>query len=231
MTKANLSLTNEVKEEALRIGASIVGIADLVILKEKGFPFPIIHKYTRAISIGVHLSDNVIDELIDEPTLEYAQHYTEINNELDRIASQLENYLHKKGFEAQSIPASKRYDKEKLTAVFPHKTAAILSGIGWIGKSALLISFDYGPRIRLATILTNAPLLADNPQMKSNCGKCTECVDICPVDCISGELWEFGDSREKLFDAYKCSDQTSLQKKRVGQTICGLCIRVCPFGQ
>ena len=45
-----------------------------------------------------------------------------------------------------------------MPADFPHKTAANMAGLGFIGKSVLFISNEFGPRVRLATVLTDAPL-------------------------------------------------------------------------
>ncbi|MHA1126422.1 MAG: 4Fe-4S double cluster binding domain-containing protein [Candidatus Heimdallarchaeota archaeon] len=153
-----------------------------------------------------------------------------MNAKLDELALGLEKKLLDEGYEALAIPASKRYNQEKLAARFPHKTAAILSKLGWIGRSALFISFDHGPRVRLVTVLTNAKLEADKPQKTSECEDCTNCVDACPVKAITGVLWTFGVARDVIFDADKCSEHTQMQKKRVGETICGICIAVCPTG-
>ncbi|MFW9921922.1 MAG: 4Fe-4S double cluster binding domain-containing protein [Candidatus Thorarchaeota archaeon] len=224
-------LTTKIKKKLIANGASIVGIGNLAILSDSNYPLPVIEGFRFAISIGIKLSDKIIDELIDGPTKEYAQHYSEINSKLDNLANNLVKFLNELGFHSIAIEASKVMDKVTHRANFPHKTAAILSGIGWIGKSNLLITHVYGPRVRLVTILTDAPLIADQPQRESNCGSCQECVDICPVKCLSGKLWEFGDSREKLYDVEKCSDFVHKQEKIVGKPICGLCIRVCPYGQ
>ncbi len=180
-SKSQKQLTIAVKERLIRNNASLVGIADLSILTDYGFFLPITKGFTRAISIVFKLSDDIIDNLIDGPTKEYANHYNEINAKLDELTTDLVFFLNNKGFNSLAIEASKVLDKETHSANFPHKTAAILSGIGWIGKSNLLITQEYGPRVRLATVLTNAPLLSDSPQKKSKCSSCSECVKICPV--------------------------------------------------
>ncbi|MHA1243043.1 MAG: 4Fe-4S double cluster binding domain-containing protein [Candidatus Heimdallarchaeota archaeon] len=212
-------------------GAAIVGIADIKTISETfGFEEKEFRKYSRAISIGVRLSDEIINGIINGPTEAYAEQYRVMNAKLDELAKGFEKELVDKGFNALAIEASKRYDQKKLAARFPHKTAAILSGLGWIGRSALFISFDHGPRVRLVTVLTNAKIDADIPQKTSECEDCTNCIDACPANAITGELWTYGVARDVIFNAYKCSDYTQLQKKRVGETICGICIAVCPFG-
>lgn len=48
------------------------------------------------------------------------------------------------------------------------------------------MSVDYGPRIRLGVILTDAPLTNNNPVVESSCNDCSACVDACPTDGITG---------------------------------------------
>ena len=212
--------------------AAISGIADTNLLKQTfGLSKKELKKYPRAISIGVQLSDEIIDNIANGPTEEYAQHYREVNSKLDYLSNFLAERLREKEFLALAIPASKSYDKKKLTAEFPHKTAAILSSLGWIGKSALLISHELGPRVRFATVLTNAPLDYATPQTESECKSCMICVKACPANAIKGINWTFGDKREKIFDAYKCKEYLDIQEKRVGETICGICVSVCPYGK
>ena len=69
----------------------------------------------------------------------------------------------------------------KLYSLFNHKMAATSAGLGWIGKNGLLISTDYGPRLSLATVLTDAPLEPDAPMEHSLCGECMLCMKHCPV--------------------------------------------------
>jgi len=222
----------EIKNDLKQKGASLVGIADITELKKTfGIKSSELRKYPRAISIGIRLSDDIINGIVNGPTLEYAQHYRDINNKLDSLTAPLVKELREKSYKARAIPASKRYSQKKLAAEFPHKTAAILSGLGWIGKSALLISYDHGARVRYGTVLTNAPLKADDSQRTSNCGSCRACVVACPAKAIIGEHWTFGIEREKIFDAFKCLEHLRIQEKKVGETVCGICVNVCPVGK
>lgn len=223
--------TNELKKFILNNGASIVGIADLAVLNDYKHETEVPRGFSRAISIGFRLSDEIINRITKGPTKAYAELYRKTNNELNKLATQTEKQLEKNGFNTLRVPASQRVNHQKLYGKFPHKTAAILSGLGWIGKSALLISYEHGPRVRFATILTNAPLIADKAQETSNCGSCKICVDACPPKAITGELWFFGDPRSKIFNAHTCLKHLKIQEKKVGETICGICIAVCPHGK
>ena len=77
----------------------------------------------------------------------------------------------------------------KLYALFNHKMAATSAGIGWVGKNGLLISPEHGPRLSLATVLTDAPLAPDAPVEAGRCGECTLCRDHCPSGAITGAEW------------------------------------------
>ena len=229
----SLVISSEVIKNYLKEkGASIIGIADITELRRThGFNKKELKKYPRAISIGIRLSDEIIEGIAAGPTLEYAQHYRDANYKLDSLTAPLEQKLKEKGYKARAIPASKRYNQRKLADEFPHKTAAILSGLGWIGRSALLISFEHGPRVRFGTVLTDAPLKVDSPQKSSNCKSCRACEVACPVNAITGQDWTFGIERKEIFDAFKCLAYLRIQEKRVGEKICGICINVCPFGK
>lgn len=53
----------------------------------------------------------------------------------------------------------------------------------------MLVTPKYGPRIRLATLLTNAPLEADE-LLPNRCGNCKKCQEACPAGAIKGAKWE-----------------------------------------
>ncbi|MCK9565162.1 MAG: hypothetical protein M0Q43_03825 [Methanothrix sp.] len=69
---------------------------------------------------------------------------------------------------------------ERVAVVFSHKLAAHMAGLGWIGKSCLLITPEAGPRVRWASVLTDAPMKATGYAMAERCGECRKCVDVCP---------------------------------------------------
>ncbi len=86
--------------------------------------------------------------------------------------------------------------------------------------------------VRLSSILTDAPLTAEEPVDRSGCGSCTVCRDACPAGAIHGITWEPGLARNTLFDYQKC--RTAAQSRSLlgfGQSVdlCGKCIEVCPY--
>lgn len=137
------------------------------------------------------------------------------------------------GFNAFPIAASqsRNTDKEQYAGVFPHKTGAVLSGLGYIGKNALLITDEYGSRIRLATVLTDMPLMPEREMLENGCGDCHICVDACPAKAISGRNYTYGEPRESIFDPKRCSDNMKTYKDIGRGAVCGICIAVCPKNQ
>jgi epoxyqueuosine reductase len=139
-----------------------------------------------ALSIGIDLPDPIVDMLPKRAKravqVSYRTHaYDIVNRRLDLITSEISSILWSRGFKAFPIASSERVDDKRICAIFSHKLAANLSGLGWIGKSCLLITPKHGPRVRWASVLTDAPLQPTGKPLANQCGDCTECVDICPV--------------------------------------------------
>lgn len=123
--------------------------------------------------------------------------------------------------------------REPHRTQLPHKTVATLAGIGWIGKSALLVTKKYGSAVRLTSILTDMPLDYGVPVTKSMCPReCYICMNACPGKAISGKLWDQTMDRNEFYDPLKCREKAlQLSKERMNKeiTLCGKCIEVCPY--
>ena len=187
--------------------------------------------FDRAISIAVFFPKTVLNELADGPTHTYLYYYDVINARLNDIALRVSNYLQKKGFKTFPIPASQRVSESKLAGIFSHRLAAHRAGLGWIGKSCSLINPQVGPRLRLVTVLTDAPLTADKPFGEGRCGSCTACQEACPPQAIKGVPYNIQDSLDVRLDAQSCHDYLSKVRQSFGKRICGRCLAVCPWGQ
>lgn len=230
------SLTDKLKfsETLLNWGANVVRVADTSLLEGiQTEPADLLDGYPRAVSIAVRLSDSVIDGIDRQPTPLYSCHYSRVNDFLDDIAIHAANLLQDSGARAVPIPASLILDSEKWTSFISHKAVAVAAGIGWQGKSLLVVNPDYGPRIRLVTILTDADLEPDLP-VKNRCGKCNQCRDYCPAEAIRGIATETHyASRSEAVDLNRCVYQVRDvfgNLPNVVPLICGVCIKVCPWG-
>lgn len=232
-----MDLDSTIRSLALEWGAFLYGVADLGVLSTaipEG-PADIARDYPRAISLGIALNDDIIDLLPrrNERAVgsAYKLHcYDVINGRLDVLTSRIAGALQARGFRALPIPASVRCDDERIRAIFSHKMAAHLAGLGWIGKSCLLVTPSRGPRLRWATVLTDAPLEPTGGPMEERCGECSECVDICPVAAFKGRAFDPAESREARYDARACQDYLRGLEEEHPWGVCGLCIYACPHG-
>jgi epoxyqueuosine reductase len=214
----------------------IYGFADLRGLLPNKYS-----EFKYGVSIGKKLDDQIIDKLIDSPSLEYFNHYKNINTQL----SELTGAIHK-DFSVRNItslpisptisPDSKDYNEhlKSLSFDISHKMVATRAGLGWIGKTDLLISKEFGPRLRLVTILLKEDPGVDNiPVEKSKCGNCIICVIACPAHAANGRPWNVNLHRDTFFNAFKCREKCGQLAKELlnsDERICGLCVRVCPIG-
>lgn len=188
-------------------------------------------KYPFAISFGIRLSDAVVDEIDFEPTFTYYKHYRSLNFLIDQITLYLVILLQKHGFSTYPIAASQSIPTSKIphSGTFSHKLGAILSGMGWLGKSGLFIHKEYGPRVRLGTVLTDCKICTENKILESKCGKCNLCKEICPSKAIKGILCNYNTPRDEIIDVNACSQYMFKKLKHIGRgSVCGICMKVCP---
>ncbi len=204
-------LDERLDEFAREQGADFFGVADITPAEEfiKNQGGDLVSGYPRAVSLGITLLNAIVDQLPKRfersVAVNYRHHtYDIINLRLDLISSRISSLIQNEGYNALPIPASERYDDNELCAVFSHKLAANMAGLGWIGKSCLLITPEFGPRVRWSTILTDAPLKPTGEPLENGCGECTECVDTCPVSAFTGENFRSYENREVRYDARKC---------------------------
>ena len=183
----------------------------------------------NTVSMVFNLSDAVVDQIGDAPTHTYFQHYRTMNAYIDSVSLQLVMALSQKGYRAAAVPASQSV--EGLSGIFSHKEAAVRAELGYIGKSCLFISKAFGPRVRLGTVFTDAPLETLVFEQKSECGECNICANACGAMAIKNVNYSTGMTREDIFDAKACSDYMKEKFKHIGRgAVCGVCMKVCPKG-
>ena len=191
--------------------------------------------YPRAVSVAIPVPADIVQSLKIAPNKAYYNTYNEMNDRLNIIVTNGAEYLIDKGYNAVAMTTDVvQIDRDKWVSNFPHKTVATRAGLGWIGKSCLLITRQYGGAVRLSSILTDAPLQTADAITKSRCGSCTLCVKCCPAEALSGTLWEAGMERSKLFDEQKCyQKQVQIMTEQTGikEDLCGKCFAVCAFTQ
>jgi len=234
-----MDLADSLRALARENRANYFGIADLTpvqpyIREMGGDPFA---SYPRAVSCGIGLLDSLVDLLpgrAENPACAalYRHHaYDVVNARLDQLSFDIAAAIQDAGFGAVPIPASKRTDAGKIAAPVSHKMAANLAGLGWIGKSCLLVTPDHGPRVRWCTVLTDAPLEPTGKPMNNRCGECTICRDACPIHAITGRPFSPAEPREMRLDVQAC-DRLFRQMEDAGKpAVCGMCLYSCPWGR
>lgn len=111
---------------------------------------------------------------------------------------------------------------------------AIDAGLGELGRLGLLVTPKYGPRVRIAKVITDMPLVPDPPirfGVKEFCESCMLCEEFCPSNSISRgpQTWEgksVSNNKGTLkwyIEPESCNDYNGFS--------CSNCKRVCPFNK
>lgn len=198
-----INMLNEINFELKNRGANFVKVVDISTLSVKEN-----RGYSVAILIGIALSSSYIFRLSKENVLDHSE-FSEKENAVDKLAEWVADFIQAKRYKAYA--QSERnlingfYDVNTKSTPLPHKKIAMLAGLGWIGKSNLLVTQEYGSALCMCSVLTNAPLPTENKTIiMPKCGECNVCKDICPAKVIRGSKWEVGINRDLIVDVYHC---------------------------
>jgi epoxyqueuosine reductase len=215
----------KLKEESHRWGGDLFGVADLTQtrLTTSGLDTKTLRELPFGISIGIRLSDAVLEDIDDHPTLLYLHHYRQANYILDRIAFHVAARIQRMGGKALPIAASQIVDWEGQKGHLSHKRLAQAAGLGWLGRNNLIVHPEYGARIRLVSVLTDLPVQTNGP-LGGSCGECHQCIPLCPAGAIKEQVAEF--------DHFRCYEKLKEFRNQynIGQYICGVCIKACKPG-
>jgi len=109
-----------------------------------------------------------------------------LNGRLTKAAYDVARACHNEGLKALPLPAAGcPLDVRLLEAVFSYKRAGQAAGLGYIGRSSLLITPDFGPRVRLSCCLTEALLEPTKADIVNVCQRCKVCINKCPAGAIN----------------------------------------------
>jgi reductive dehalogenase len=235
-----------VKHASLFFGASLAGIAELNPLWLYSDSFsPTREDRARAIPV---LSEGERFERTDEAlyiprsmnrviSLAFEEDYYGIANSPGRIASAaVGNGYSRMAFTACTLA---EFVRELGYRAIPAGNGtglsipmAIDAGLGELGRLGLLMTPKYGPRVRLAKVITDMPLVPDSPirfGVAEFCEACMLCAEHCPSAAITdgSRTWE-GKSPSNnpgtfkwYIESEKCYDFNGFS--------CSNCKRVCPF--
>jgi epoxyqueuosine reductase QueG len=225
-----VNLKNQIEEVMLSSGCDMMGVATVERFKEapEGRRPTDILPTARSVIVGaVHILDSVCDDL-PETRYEYTNQFSILNGTLGSASTRVARMLEEKGYRAIPIPAAYPRINKELMGVFSHRHAAVLAGLGEIGFSNLLITPQFGARVRLVSILTEVSLEPDQPYKKSLCSEQQKecgraCLRFCPVEAIS---------REGKVNKDRCLRyQEQIMPRAVVELRCGMCVGICPIGK
>lgn len=229
-TETSEVLTQDLSAYLRGRGASLVGVADLSLpslLPPQWLPV--------GISIAVALSPGIVDGILHGHLDAYVAEYERVNSILSTLSANAVSRIIAAGYRAEAYPPTMIVTgPDALAAEYPHKTAATRAGLGWIGKSALLVTREYGSALRLVTVFTDAPLISGKPVESSFCGDCSRCTDSCPGMAPTGIHWNPSRIREEFWNASRCYNVCNdfSRGSRDGNErpqVCGICIAICPW--
>jgi epoxyqueuosine reductase len=146
----------------------------------------------------------------------------------DSTTLQLITLLRGKGYDATEVPRE-HADSENMIARMSFKLAAYEAGIGVFGRPSIILTPEFGPRVNLGVVLTNAVMKPNEPLKDFNpCDDCSHCARICPVNAIGDRM-----PPPSGFDRRKCVSFVDWVKRKTNEKVklCGRCFNRCPAGK
>jgi len=180
-----------------------------------GQPIELNHRY--AIAIAVEMSQNMIRHAPGIPTTtETAFQYLEAA----KIAMVLAKYINLLGYEARA-----HLDGNYRVMCIP---IAADAGLGELGRLGLLVTPEFGPRMRISIVTTNLPLIQDKPVafgVQHFCSFCKKCAINCPTGSVDA-------GEKKIYagvEKWQSDQDSCFRFWRKQGTDCAVCIKVCPY--
>jgi epoxyqueuosine reductase QueG len=201
-------------------------------IPEEFWPQSIFPEAKTVVIIGLPVQLPIVESA---PSIYYHELYKIVNILLDSKAYEISNYLIGKGYPSIYIPRDGYGDIDVLLknprAFFSHKHAAYLAGMGSFGENNVILTEEYGPRVRFTSIFTTAKIEGDIIKGDDLCTHCHNCATECPVNAIKevdlkGESEEFPLPMDKI----ACANRSKKLRKNYTSP-CGICIKVCPVGR
>jgi epoxyqueuosine reductase len=175
--------------------------------------------YTQAIVLVMEM-DKARMDLAPNPDTAVMVHET--YNQLGRISNQIADWLRERGYAAHA--------GHPLGGMALYPPMAQAAGLGWRGISGLVITPQFGPRVRLAAVFTeieNLPVYdgGEHAWVLDFCKSCRRCIRDCPPAAFYKSPIQHENGLVTVLDNRKCFPYF------VANHGCSICIKVCPFNQ
>lgn len=215
-----------------RVEADAIGVAAVADLAEPRLREQVLELMPTARSV-IAMAMEVFPEILDHHKPEklmgeasardmFGPHLDYLNGRLTKAAYDVAKLCRRHGLKALPMPAANYpTDQRYLTSVLSYKHAAVAAGLGTLGRHSLLVTPEFGPRVRLACVLVEADL-KPTPNLNGDlCDGCNNCIKNCP----SGALMEPEGDEPYRINKFACS------VFRSGSGACADCMRVCTQGR
>jgi epoxyqueuosine reductase len=181
------------------------------------------------VVLGMEIFSEVVD--LVEPEKEmgeaaardlYGPHLDYLNGRLNRGIYELAKVYRRAGFRALPLPSQGTpTDARFQRGILSFKHAAEFAGLGRIGQNSLLITPEFGPRMRLACLLTDAEIPATQRLAANPCDGCGRCIEKCPAHALTSPAA----GQPYAINKFACASF------RQGSGCCSTCISSCPVGR
>ena len=181
------------------------------------------------VVLGMEVYQEVLDLVVPEHKVGeaaardlYGPHLDYLNGRLNCGIYDLARDLRRDGHRVLPLPSQGTpSDPRFLRGILSFKHAAERAGLGRIGWSSLLVTRQFGPRLRLACLLTDAEIAPSKPLADNPCDGCGKCVDACPAGAVKSPVA----GQDYALDRFACASF------RQGAGCCSTCQSVCPVGR
>ena len=232
-----IGFANQLEDYSRSLGIDKIAFADLTIegllLRSENAEHLLESGYRVAISLAMRLSESTCNLVLrsdDVGLMNYFKsHALTRANQLDAAAQNVVIFLEDNGFSAFLVPGLGAGYSSDAPGIVSHMAIANVSGMGTMGDNGMILTPEFGPRVRLCTIITDCPLPVGKriPDCCLHCGLCTEA---CPSGAITGERFDFKIPTKQYMDRIACGKYRDKRLEETGNRFCNLCMAVCPIG-
>ena len=253
---AIMSLTENIKEEAVELGFDLVGItgAGAMDAEQAGYlaewietgraggmeymkrnfdkrvdPAKLLEGAKSVIVVGLNYKPAEREEVSQDRKAAAGKvaHYAQYED--------YHGFIKKRLYELADFIGCQTNGEAKFkvcvdSVPFAERAIAVRAGLGFVGKNHMLINPELGPEILLGEIITDVELESD-AAIEGECVGCDRCVRACPTGALGEDGW---------FDANKCVSYLTIEHKgeiakelaeKIGDRLFGWdeCVTVCPY--